>query len=101
VASNVITYLAKGNVPLSVTMTLCSTLACPFMTPLLMKLLAGKLIPIDVVAMMISIANMIILPVAVGLLANLILFGKADWNRRTWPLVSLALINAIVANRRH
>jgi BASS family bile acid:Na+ symporter len=98
VASNVITYLAKGNVPLSVTMTLCSTLVCPFMTPLLMKLLAGKLIPIDVVAMMISIANMIILPVAVGLLANLILFGKAEWNRRTWPLVLLALVNAIVAS---
>jgi bile acid:Na+ symporter, BASS family len=97
VASNVVTYLAKGNVPLSVTMTLCSTLACPFMTPLLMKLLAGKLIPIDVLAMMISIANMIILPVAVGLLANLILFGKATWNRRTWPLIWLAVVNGIIA----
>jgi BASS family bile acid:Na+ symporter len=97
VASNVITYLAKGNVPLSVTMTLCSTLACPFMTPLLMKLLAGKLIPIDVLAMMLSIANMIILPVAVGLLANLIFFGKSTWNRRRGPLLALAMINAIVA----
>lgn len=97
VASNVITYLAGGNVPLSVTMTLCSTLICPFMTPLLMKLFAGRLIPIDVPAMMLSIANMIVLPVLVGLLANSILFGKANWNRRALPLMALAILAAIVA----
>lgn len=86
VASNVITYLAKGNVPLSVTMTLCSTLACPFMTPLLMKLLAGRMIPVEVVPMMISIADMIILPVVIGLAANAILFGNNPLWGRAVPL---------------
>jgi bile acid:Na+ symporter, BASS family len=95
VASNVITYLAKGNVPLSVTMTLCSTLACPFMTPLLMKLLAGRLIPVEVVPMMISIADMIILPVVIGLIANRILFGNNPlWNRAA-PLAALGIITII------
>jgi BASS family bile acid:Na+ symporter len=90
VASNVITYLAGGNVPLSVSMTLCSTLASPFATPLLMKWLAGRLVPVDVGAMMLSIANMIVLPVAVGLVANTVLFGKAAWNRRGGPLLAFS-----------
>jgi bile acid:Na+ symporter, BASS family len=92
VASNVITYLAKGNVPLSVTMTLCSTLACPFITPVMMKLLAGRLIPVEVVPMMISIADMIILPVVIGLIANSILFGNHPlWNRAA-PLATLGML---------
>lgn len=95
VASNVITYLAKGNVPLSVTMTLCSTLACPFMTPLLMKFLAGRMIPVEVIPMMISIADMIILPVVIGLIANWILFGaKPLWNRAT-PLATLGVATIV------
>jgi len=57
VASNLMTYLAGGNVALSVTMTSCSTLISPLMTPLLMKVLAGRLVPIDFVAMMFSIFN--------------------------------------------
>jgi bile acid:Na+ symporter, BASS family len=94
VASNVITYLAGGNVPLSVTMTLCSTLVCPFVTPPLMKLLAGKLIDFKIFEMMLSIANMILLPIAVGLFANVILFGKANWNRRAGPVLGLFAIFA-------
>jgi BASS family bile acid:Na+ symporter len=97
VASNVITYLAGGNVPLSVTMTLCSTLACPFLTPPLMKLLAGRLIEFKVLEMMLSIGNMILLPVAVGLFANLILFGKTNWNRRASAVLSLCSLCAISA----
>jgi bile acid:Na+ symporter, BASS family len=97
VASNVITYLAGGNVPLSVTMTLCSTLACPFVTPPLMKLLAGRLIEFKVIDMMLSIANMILLPVAVGLFANLIFFGKAGWNRRAAPVLSLFALFTVTA----
>ena len=61
-ASNVITLLARGNVPLSVTMTACSTLLSPLMTPLAMKLLAGTYVPIDAWAMMQSILTMIIAP---------------------------------------
>ncbi len=76
VASNVMVYLARGNVALSVTMTACSTLLAPVMTPLAMKLLAGRLIEIDFWTMMLSILNMVIIPIAGGLIANQILQRK-------------------------
>lgn len=65
-ASNVIAYLAKANVALSVTMTCCSTLISPFVTPLLMKTLAGRFVAIDAKAMMLSILMIVIVPVAAG-----------------------------------
>lgn len=91
VASNLMTYLAGGNVALSVTMTSCSTLISPLMTPFLMKVLAGRLVPIDFVAMMFSIFNMIIIPILAGLIANRILYSRAKWANRA---VSLALISS-------
>jgi BASS family bile acid:Na+ symporter len=60
-ASNVISYLAKANLALSVTITAISTMLSPFVTPLLMKLLAGALVEIDVVHMMWDIMKMVIL----------------------------------------
>jgi bile acid:Na+ symporter, BASS family len=81
VASNLISYLANGNVALSVTMTACSTLAAPVMTPFWMKTLAGKLVPIDFLAMMFSIIDMIIVPIFAGLAANKILYGQKKWTR--------------------
>ncbi len=95
VASNVVTYLAGGNVPLSVTMTLCSTLAGPFATPFLMKLLAGRMIPIHVGEMMLSILNMIVLPIVIGLATHGILRGRAAWTRRPLPLLALASLLSI------
>lgn len=65
-ASNVIAYLARANVALSVTMTCCSTLLSPLVTPLLMKLLAGRFVAIDAGAMMLSILEIVIVPIAVG-----------------------------------
>lgn len=65
-ASNVIAYLARANVALSVTMTCCSTLLSPFVTPLVMKALAGRFVSIDAKAMMLSILMIVIVPVAVG-----------------------------------
>ncbi|HOJ61184.1 MAG TPA: bile acid:sodium symporter family protein [bacterium] len=70
VASNVITYLAKGDVPLSVTMTACSTLLSPLMTPLMMKWLAGQYIAIDFFKMMLTIIQIIIIPITAGLITN-------------------------------
>lgn len=89
VASNLVTYLAGGNVALSVTMTACSTLASPFATPLLMKLLAGRLVPVDVLGMMFDILNMILVPVVAGLFAHRILYGRDAAFRRPLPLVAL------------
>jgi bile acid:Na+ symporter, BASS family len=77
VASNLITYLAGGDVALSVTMTACSTLLSPLMTPFLMKTLAGRLVPIDFVAMMLSILDMTIVPVVAGLVAHEALYGRS------------------------
>ena len=71
-ASNVIAYLARANVALSVTMTCCSTLLSPFLTPFLMKTLAGRFVTIDAKAMMISILMVVIVPVAAGGLVRLI-----------------------------
>ena len=91
VASNLITYLAGGNVALSVTMTACSTLMSPVMTPLLMKLLAGRLVPINFVAMMLDILNMIIVPVVTGLIANRVLYGSDRRFNEAAPLAAMAL----------
>ena len=79
VASNVMTYLAGGNVPLSVTITSATTLLSPFVTPFWMKTLAGRLVPVDFVAMMLSIFNMIIIPIVAGLAANRLLYGTRKW----------------------
>ena len=65
-ASNVIAYLARANVALSVTMTCCSTLLSPFVTPLLMKIFAGRFVTIDAKAMMLSILMIVIVPVTAG-----------------------------------
>ena len=70
VSSNVITYLAKGNIALSVTMTACSTLLSPVMTPLAMKLLAGQLVEVDFWKMLWSIMTTVVLPIAGGLVVN-------------------------------
>ena len=66
-ASNVITYLAKGDLALSVGMTGVSTLLAPFMTPLLTWALAGKSVDVDVASMFLSILWVVILPIVVGL----------------------------------
>ena len=67
-ASNVITYLAKGDVALSVGMTGVSTLLAPLLTPLLTWALAGKSIQVDVAGMLLSILWVVILPIAFGLI---------------------------------
>jgi len=76
VASNLMTYLAGGNVALSVTMTACSTLVSPIMTPFLMEKLAGRFIEIQFLNMMFGIINMIIVPIVAGLIANRILYSR-------------------------
>jgi BASS family bile acid:Na+ symporter len=91
VASNVIVYLAGGNVALAVTITACSTLVSPIMTPFLMKTLAGRLVPIDTLAMLAEILAMVIVPVLAGLAANRILHGERAWAHSARPLTGLSL----------
>ncbi|HRT28502.1 MAG TPA: bile acid:sodium symporter family protein [Kiritimatiellia bacterium] len=95
-SSNVITYLARGNVPLSVTMTACSTLVSPFMTPLAMRVLAGTYVPIEFLPMMLSIIEMIILPLVAGLLINRYLTRVAARLVRVLPFLAMFSICAII-----
>lgn len=88
-ASNVISYLARANVALSITITAVSTMLAPFVTPVLMKLLAGAFIAIDAWEMMWDILKMVILPIAAGLLFNRIFHGKMRWLDRVMPYVSM------------
>ena len=76
-ASNVISYLAKGDLALSVGMTAVSTLLAPVLTPLLVWLLAGKTVDVNVIGMLLSILWVVILPIVLGLLA------KRFWPRTT------------------
>jgi len=96
IASNVMSYLAKANLALSITITSITTLMAPFITPLLMKLLAGELIEIEVTKMMWDITKMIIFPIAGGLLFNKILSGKSKWLDSAMPLVSMFGIAFII-----
>jgi BASS family bile acid:Na+ symporter len=96
-ASNVMSYLAKANLALSITITAVTTLLAPFVTPFLMKMLAGALIEINILDMMWDIVKMVIIPIGAGLLFNKLLSGKAKWLDDAMPLVSMAGIGFIIA----
>lgn len=95
-ASNVMTYLSKGNVALSVTLTAVGTLMAPIMTPFLMRVFAGQFIAIDFLAMMMSIIRMVIFPIVLGLAFNRVVRGRAEWLHDVMPLVSMAGIAVII-----
>jgi BASS family bile acid:Na+ symporter len=95
-ASNVITYLAKGNLALSITLTAILTLMAPLVTPVLMKLLAGTFVEINTTNMMWDIVKMVIIPIGLGLLFNRFLSGKLKWLDDAMPLVSMAGIGFII-----
>lgn len=69
-ASNVITYLAKGDLALSVGMTATSTLLAPVMTPFLVWLMAGTMVNVDTIGMLLSIVYVVIAPIIIGLLCQ-------------------------------
>lgn len=95
-ASNVMSFLAKANVPLSLTVTAICTLIAPVMTPFLMKQLAGTYVAIDMLKMMIDIAKMILLPIGAGLFFNKLLSGRMGLLDKAMPLVSMASIAMII-----
>ena len=96
-ASNVMVYLAKGDVPLSVAMTSCSTLLAPILTPLVLLLFAGEWIPVDAGSMFLSIVQVIIIPIVLGILINYFLPKAVEKSTEALPLVSVVAIVAIVA----
>lgn len=95
-ASNVICYLAKGNLALSITVTSLATLFAPFLTPLLMGWLGGSFIAVDVLAMMWDIFKMVIIPIGLGLAVNRIFRDHSNIINQVMPLVSMAGIAVII-----
>ena len=95
-ASNVITYLAKGDLALSVGMTAISTVVAPLMTPLLVWLLAGKTVDVDVAGMLLSILWVVILPIVAGLLAKWFWPRLTERVKEYLPAVSSLAIAFIV-----
>ena len=89
-ASNLIAYLSGANVALAVTVTACSTLVSPLMTPFLMQTLAGRMVPIEFTKMVLEILNMVITPIISGLVANRILYDNRSWNTRADVLSAIA-----------
>jgi len=96
-ASNVMVYLAKGNVPLSITMTSFSTLLAPIATPLILLLLAGKWMPVDPMAMFTSIIQVIILPIILGLVIRKFAPTIVEKSINVIPLISVVAIIIIVS----
>lgn len=96
-SSNVITYLSKGDVALSVGMTSVNTLLAPFLTPAITYLLLRTTVTVDPMSMFLSIIKVVIVPIALGFLLNK-LFGKfTEKLVKVLPSVSVIAICLIVA----
>ncbi len=95
-ASNVVTWLARGDVALSVAMTTASTLAAPIMTPLWVWLLAGSRLPVDAGALMLSVAKIVLLPVLAGALIRRMVRIPSWLSDHLLPLVAVLVIAWIV-----
>lgn len=95
-ASNVVSYLARGDVALSVAMTSVSTLLAPFLTPLLTLWLAGQYMPVDAAAIGGTILQIVLIPVIVGLLVRLFLPRVVERLLPALPWISVAAITVVV-----
>lgn len=105
-ASNVICYLARGNVALSITLTAISTMLAILLTPLIALLLIDASIDVPAGKMLFSIMTMVIIPVSLGISMNHYLGKALKPVRHVFPLVSvfaivfiIAIIVALNANR--
>ncbi|KAI9125532.1 hypothetical protein K1719_002950 [Acacia pycnantha] len=97
-ASNVATFISKGNVALSVLMTTCSTIGAIVMTPLLTKLLAGQLVPVDAVGLAISTFQVVLVPTIVGVLANEFFPKFTSKIIKVTPLIGVILTTLLCAS---
>ena len=91
-ASNVMVYLARANLVLSVVVTAMATMAAPFFTPLLMKLLAGTLVKVDMVSMMMEIIKIVLVPIGAALLHDYLKNASAKAVRIVTVLFIIAVL---------
>lgn len=100
-ASNVMTYLAKGNTALSVTITAVSTILAPVLTPTLTLLLASKWLPVSASNMFFSIVQIVLIPIVLGIVVRLLFTKQVEQSVKALPLVSVigivAVASAVVA----
>ena len=96
-ASNVMTYLARGNTALSVACTTVATLLAPVLTPFVFWLFASQWLQVDASAMFISVLQVVLLPIIVGLILKALLGHRVDHVAESMPLVSVIAIVLIVA----
>jgi BASS family bile acid:Na+ symporter len=88
-ASNVMCYLSRGNLALSVSVTTVSTLLAPLLTPLLMQFLGGSFITIHFLDMVWEMTKMVVIPVALGIFVHYLLKGRAKWLNQIMPITSM------------
>jgi BASS family bile acid:Na+ symporter len=96
-ASNVICYLAKGDVALSITLTSVSTLMAFILTPALTWFYIGQAVPVEVSSMMLSIMKIVLVPVALGIIMNTLFDKHIERFRHAFPALSVATIVFIIA----
>lgn len=96
-ASNVMTFIAKGDTALSVTVSSINTVLAPILTPYIFLLLAGTLIPIKAEALLVDILKIVILPVALGIIIRTVASDFVDKVTKVIPLVSVVSIIAIIS----
>ena len=95
-SSNVMTYLAKGDVALSVGMTACTTILAPIVTPALVLLLGGATINVSYVSMLMSIVQVVLVPIVLGFVINHFFEKFAQACAKVLPLVSVIAICLII-----
>ncbi len=95
-ASNVICFLAKGDVALSITLTACSTVLSVAATPFLTWLYAGQTVPVPAASMFVSILKIVLVPVAAGVLINTLAGSRIRAFKQILPLLSVASIVFII-----
>lgn len=97
-ASNVVNFLARSNVALSVLMTVCSTIGAIVMTPLLTKWLAGQYVPVDALGLFLSTLQIVLAPVVIGVALNRYTPRLVKWVLPAAPLISVLAIVLICAS---
>lgn len=96
-ASNVIVYLSRGNVPLSVATTSVTTLIAPIVTPALVWLFARQWVPVDAYGIFISTLQIVILPIVLGITLRKLAPKIVEKNQGILPLISILAITAVIA----
>ncbi|MCY8232137.1 bile acid:sodium symporter family protein [Priestia endophytica] len=96
-ASNVMTYLAKGNTALSVAVTSVATLIAPFLTPVLIMLFASQWLEVSAASLLVSILKIVLLPIILGIIVKLLFKNGVEKSIKALPLISVIGIVAVAA----